>query len=184
MVRIVRRRGGNCWCKGSAFIWNSQMFWRKMLFWSSFLRLFCIFVCHKVTILTQNVMCALSSLMPCVTYLKHPSVTSHGDRHGVTPCQSNSNHPTAARFAWCDEDRSKSWIRQCRMLRVVPYHRCLHNKKAVLGRPCPFKKEWRSLIICCKDRNIFRNFQILGQKMQRNYIFCWEFLLRSDIIHL
>ena len=33
-------------------------------------------------------------------------------------------------------------------------------KKAVLGRPCPFKKEWRSLIICCKGTSFIQYFQI------------------------
>ena len=33
-------------------------------------------------------------------------------------------------------------------------------KKAVLGRPYPFKKEWRSLIICCKDRPYFWTIQL------------------------
>ena len=34
-------------------------------------------------------------------------------------------------------------------------------KKAALGRPCPFKKEWRCLIICCKDKHIIWIIQIL-----------------------
>ena len=50
------------------------------------------------------------------------------------------------------------------MLLVVPYCRCLYNKKAVLGRPCPFKKEWRSLIICCKDSLFLRYLQIFQTK--------------------
>ena len=60
------------------------------------------------------------------------------------------------------------------MLRVVPY--CLsrlYNKKAVRGRPCPFKKEWRSLIICCKgslfcdtSKHFARKFLVVRRKAQ------------------
>ena len=50
----------------------------------------------------------------------------------------------SARCVWCGEDRSRSWIHRYRTLLVVPYCQCLYNKKAVRGRPCPFKKEWRS----------------------------------------
>jgi hypothetical protein len=30
-LSIVKRLGGFSWCKGTAFIWNSQTFWRKRI---------------------------------------------------------------------------------------------------------------------------------------------------------
>ena len=44
-------------------------------------------------------------------------------------------------------------------------------KKAVLGRPCPFKKEWRSLIICCKGTSFIQYFQIFCKLFRGLYLF-------------
>ena len=45
------------------------------------------------------------------------------------------------------------------------------KKKAVLGRPCPFKKEWRSLIICCKGTSFIQYFQIFCKLFRGLYLF-------------
>ena len=49
-------------------------------------------------------------------------------------------------------------------------HIC-YIKKAVRGRPCPFKKEWRSLIICCKGTSFIQYFQIFCKLFRGLYLF-------------